>query len=192
MHALWIESNSSWTAARGAWPGMTLRTIAGDAVVVSGVQVVEVACTTYNFEVEDTQCYFVGERGILVHNGPGPSVFADNVTRRFTQIYEVLEMMVVNGAEMEVPIYGGKTVDRLKTRFQAHLDEKPAWRAKFEARKLRIRMVFEGEWTAYETAVWEKHAIEKLRKINPRIENKMNPISERNFNTYREQHLPCK
>jgi hypothetical protein len=192
MHAVWVESNSSWTATRGMWPGMTLRTLAGDAITVSGVHVVDVECTTYNFEVEDTRCYFVGERGILVHNGPKPSVFADNATRLPTKIYKVIETKVVNGIEVDVAIYGGKTVDPLKTRFQGHLNEKPAWKRKFEAGKLRIELVTEGEWTAFETAVWEKHTIEKLRKDNPKIENIENPISEANFDKYRERHVPCK
>jgi hypothetical protein len=199
MHAFWVESAAAWMPARAFWPGMTVRSLDARELAVEGVEIADAVSATYNLEIAETHTYFVGEPGILVHNGGGDSIWA-STTKQDVRIYQVIERRLQGGLEIEepvaveadIPIYGGKTVETPEERFAGHLAEKPDWKAKWKAGKLRIQVVAEGYWDPYETAVWEKHVIEKLRTVNPNIENVANPISEESFETFREQHVPCK
>jgi hypothetical protein len=97
----------------------------------------------------------------------------------------------VNGAKVEIVIYVGQTEQTLAQRFSAHLRDKANWKAKFDERRLRIEPEETGLWTKYETAVWEKHTIEKYKKANPDLENAGNPIGKDKFEKFQDLHMPC-
>lgn len=72
LHRFWAESEHAWIDAVELAPGMTLHLQDGRSAEVQQVTVRELAEpeTTYNLEVEGEHNYFVGEDGVLVHNGP--------------------------------------------------------------------------------------------------------------------------
>jgi hypothetical protein len=190
MHRFFVSGG--WTPARRLWPGTTLQDIAGQAVVVDRVNVEEIETDTYNLEVETTHNYYVGERPVLVHNGTGDDSAFAITTRTQQVIYGIYD------TELQMFIYVGKS-DDIKTRFKEHLRDKPHWRDRAHA--LEPQPLKEGHWTPYETAVWEKHLIEKHRLQNPKLENggpkqkskKVgNPISRASFEKFKDLHIPCK
>ena len=71
-HPFWVESERIWSKAVDLKPGMELRLVSGQSVVVCSVRVDDLGQpeTTYNFEVSHHHNYFVGSNGVLVHNGP--------------------------------------------------------------------------------------------------------------------------
>ena len=127
MHRFWIESLGTWQTARSLWPAMTLRALDGGIACIDHVDSADVCSTTFNLEVAGTHAYFVGERGVLVHNRGGESIFADTGAH-VNRIYRVVETTVVNGAKVKRVIYVGKTDQTLKARFNQHLDKKESWR----------------------------------------------------------------
>lgn len=60
-----------WTTARALRAGDVLVLLNGELVTVEWIdhEILESPIYVYNFEVEDFHTYFVGESGILVHNG---------------------------------------------------------------------------------------------------------------------------
>ncbi|MGE3761107.1 MAG: DUF4157 domain-containing protein [Kofleriaceae bacterium] len=190
MHPFWVEGGS-WRSLRSLWPGMQLRALDGSLPPVESVVVSDCTTATFNLEIEGTHSYFVGAKGILVHNGPPTeSAWAVRVPE-WERIYRVIETKIVNGQKVEVVIYAGKTNQTLGERFKGHLKEKPDWKAKAESDRLRIELEVEGNWTPFETAVWEKHTIEKYKKLNPELENLANPIGEKSFDKFHDLHNPC-
>ncbi len=72
LHRFWVESEQAWIDAIELAPGMTLRLQDGRTAQVQNVTVRELdePEATCNLEVEGEHNYFVGEDGVLVHNGP--------------------------------------------------------------------------------------------------------------------------
>ncbi|MEM7185000.1 MAG: polymorphic toxin-type HINT domain-containing protein [Spirochaetota bacterium] len=66
-HPFWIE-NKGWTEAKDILPGNKLITPEGVLEVLSNHQKYVSDISVYNFEVEETHSYFVGEIGFWVHN----------------------------------------------------------------------------------------------------------------------------
>ena len=65
VHRFW-KSGVGWVMARDLKPGDPVRAIGGVVrVVATGHDAVQ---PVYNLEVADGRCYFVGERGVLVHD----------------------------------------------------------------------------------------------------------------------------
>ena len=188
-----FRADGTWLAARALWPGTRLHALDATAPAVDRIEVDDVVSETYNLEIARTHTYFVGARGVLVHNG-GPngddSIFAD-LTKRQESIYRVEETTIVNGAKVTTVIYVGQTEQTLEERLRDHLAKRPEWRALSDEDRLRIVPVEEGFWTKYETAVWEKHFIVKYKAINPSLENVSNPIGKEKFEKFHDLHMPC-
>lgn len=75
-HLYWEESSGSWITAAELEPGMVVRLESGGTDVVRNVREQPGLVEVYNFEVASEHNYFVGESGVLVHNG-GPDSFDD-------------------------------------------------------------------------------------------------------------------
>jgi len=152
-----------------------------------------VVSPTLNLEIADLHNYFVGRNGLLVHNGSPRPNFRD-LTKRPNRIYRIVETLP-DGKERV--IYVGKTrqggLDDVHTRFQGHLRKKPEWRG----RNLRPEQVHSGEWTEFETAVWEKHILEKYKKIASDkqeghiVENDAEPIAQETFKKLKRNFRGC-
>jgi RHS repeat-associated protein len=71
MHPFWVESKSAWILAIDLEPGDIVRCVDGALRAIDDIQVraLEVPETTYNLEISIDHNFFVGEAGILVHNG---------------------------------------------------------------------------------------------------------------------------
>jgi hypothetical protein len=179
MHRFWVDDTRRWTGAQDLNAGMLLRASDGLIARVGAVHVRAQQSATYNLEVNGTHNYFVGERGVLVHNGTE----FESLTKVSTEIYEVLNLQ-------DKVVYVGKTVQGADVRFSSHLNTKADWREL----GYRVRVRRKGMWDAYETAVWEQHYIEHNGgvKIGSRLENEINALTPENYDLYKEfGHNPC-
>jgi len=68
-HPIWAR-DSGWVAARDLLPGDEVFTSAGGWLRVSSGTWLTRSQTVYNLDVEEADSYFVGERGVWVHNNP--------------------------------------------------------------------------------------------------------------------------
>lgn len=66
-HPFMTEGNR-WIQAGDLKPGDRVLRLAGDVVTVKSVSRLSGKFATYNFEVADYHTYFVGEKGVWVHN----------------------------------------------------------------------------------------------------------------------------
>ena len=66
----------------------------------------------------------------------------------------------------------------LKKHLKEKVPRKADWRQKYDNGQLRIKEIASGNWTDYETAVWEKHFIdEAVNKGYPLVNDlKAHPI----------------
>jgi hypothetical protein len=69
-HLIWSEDRQAWVPVRCLRRGERLQTLKGMTRVVSYTMTDRVE-PVYNFEVEGSHCYRVGESGVLVHNMSG-------------------------------------------------------------------------------------------------------------------------
>lgn len=65
-HPVWSLSSDDWVSAGDLYPGESIATIDGSAMVVGTVPASE--RTVYNLEVLGHHTYFVGDDGVWVHN----------------------------------------------------------------------------------------------------------------------------
>ena len=196
MHPYWVENLNQWVPASEIEPGMSLQTATGNSVKVEFTKVYTSESTTYNLTVSQAHNYYVGHLGVLVHNGnedEKSSNFA-NTTKKAAKIYEIVD----SSSGKEVIIYRGKTTQKtVEFRFKQHLaddaSKKGDWQQKYREGELSIREIASGNWTDYETAVWEKHYIDEgLAKGYPLVNDlKAHPISEQKYNEYKHLHSPC-
>jgi RHS repeat-associated protein len=91
-HQFWVESDKQWIEASHLEVGMSIRLKDGRVVPVESVAIreLEEPEATFNFIVEDEHNYYVGEDGILVHNGypespkyPPPTQVGENFQLNF-------------------------------------------------------------------------------------------------------------
>ncbi len=75
-HPYWEKTTRRWLRADELRPGMMVRLRDGRAEEVRSVGERDGLTEVHNFEVADDHNYFVGESGVLVHNG-GPESFGD-------------------------------------------------------------------------------------------------------------------
>jgi hypothetical protein len=193
LHPFWVESSSKWLSASQLESGMTLKTITDNSITIDFAKTYAYQSATYNLEVCQAHNYFVGTTGVLVHNGDESSNFADT-TKKSAKIYEIID----SSSGKDVVVYRGKTVqDTVEQRFKQHLSDDAAkkadWSTKFKERELRIRPIAGGNWTDYETAVWEQHFIDDaVAKGHPIVNDLTSPpISENRYNQYKHLHSPC-
>ncbi|ACK72522.1 AAA ATPase containing von Willebrand factor type A (vWA) domain [Gloeothece citriformis PCC 7424] len=195
LHQFWVENSKEWLPACTLETGMNLRSVGENSIPVDFAKTYDAQSTTYNLEVSQVHNYFVGTLGILVHNGGDDkaSNFEDT-TKKSAKIYEIVDL----SPGKEVIIYRGKTTqDSVNDRFKQHLNDdatkKLNWMEKYKQGELTIREIARGDWTDYETAVWEKHFIdEALSKNYPLVNDlRAHPISQEKYQQYKHLHSPC-
>jgi hypothetical protein len=163
-----------WLEAAKLEPGVTVIDCEQHWRVVASVAIVATEEVTYNIEVEELHTYFVGERGLLVHN----SGFESTV-KTYTEIYIVKD---VSGKV----VYVGQTVQGIDVRYNQHLgDGHPHWKNGYTKER-----AFGGNWTAYGAAVWEQHYID-LNGGLKKLENSKVAISADKYAQYKNLHNPC-
>lgn len=212
-HLFWDAGNRQWVAACDLTAGSRLKGGDGGEIVVQSVSVAERHSTTYNLEVEEHHTYYVGERGVLVHNGDS----TDNsrflkTERKDTRIYLIYDKR--QGHAPQHPsvayqvIYVGKTFqgEDPMDRFEQHLKEgetraqsgqktsKQDWRKLYDQGHIVVVEINGGNWTEFETAVWEQHYITMLggpktqgnpNRDNTALENKRNELTRETYDEYR-------
>jgi hypothetical protein len=189
---------------------MQLRLINCDLVRVESVETYAAEENTYNFEVEELHNYFVTSSGFLVHNGDGDGQISGfEKTDNFpAQIYEI------RNTDTGEIIYVGKTIQGSDTRFEKHindpksavydyinnpkssgyipLDDPLRTAPNFPKNILESNIVKQGNWTAYETAIWEQYHINKHGGIDGnQLINRINAITPEKFVLYSQVHNPC-
>jgi Pretoxin HINT domain len=80
-HPFWVV-NKGWTSAQHLQAGDLLFQLSGGWLRVGSATWAQERATVYNFEVENTHSYFVGELGALVHNSCWEKL-AEHVADRF-------------------------------------------------------------------------------------------------------------
>jgi hypothetical protein len=80
-HPFWVV-NKGWTSAQHLQAGERLFQLSGGWLRVGSATWAQERATVYNFEVENTHSYFVGELGALVHNSCWEKL-AEHVADRF-------------------------------------------------------------------------------------------------------------
>jgi hypothetical protein len=189
-HPFWLATNGSWQAAKALVPGDVLQGLHGQHTVDS-IQIKDSVSPTVNIEVDDLHNFFVGATPLLVHNGTNRPDFSD-VVKRPNRIYQIVEVLP-DGSKRT--IYIGKTrqggLDDITTRFEQHIAKKPAWKKLYDKGLLYPETVAEGTWTEFETAVWEKHHIDKLRSQGIELENDAEPVSDVTFKKYKSNFKGC-
>ena len=200
LHRFWNLSDGSWAQARRLFCGDRLLRRDGQAIRVDSVAAVADACETFNLEISGIHNYFVGETGVLVHNGDADdeltaaareSKFVSG-ERVPTKIYLVLKK---NANGQFEPFYVGKTFQGEKgsvlERFEQHLAGKEDWKSSFERGELKIEPIKEGTWTEFETAVWEEHYIRYyggLKKENGSLVNARHELTRETYEEYKDGH----
>jgi hypothetical protein len=208
LHSFWSDTDQQWKEARKLWPGDTLLTVNERPIPVCSVEPIFLNSPTFNLEVNGIHNYFVGTGGVLVHNGVEALVeeSAADVAHKFTsgvkkpsRIYLVQER-IPGTQDQWRPLYVGKTVQGgegdVETRFKQHLEKKAEWLKAKEEGRLRSVEIESGNWTEFETAVWEEHYIRQfggLKKENGTLENARHEITSETYNEYRDGygHNPC-
>ena len=196
QHQFWIE-NSKWLSAENLQPGMKLFNLNCHNNLIENVKIEPKTSITYNFEVLENHNYFVGSIGILVHNGDGNASAFEDQTKKKAKIYEIVK--IDPQTNQEKIVYRGKTTqESVNDRFKEHLREtsdprKANWKQLNEDRLLFVREIDDGNWTNYETAVWEQHYIDDaLDKGYPLVNDLSTPpISQKSYNQYKPLHQPC-
>jgi hypothetical protein len=211
-HPYWVESENQWLRAVDIQEGMILRSINGDLLTVQSIITYESEENTYNFEVDQLHNYFVSSSGILVHNGDGNTSGFETTGTFPTDIYQVKDLKTG-----EV-IYVGKTIQGSDTRFEHHitdpksavydyinnptskgyippdhpLRQSPNFPKNLIDTMIESKPVRSGEWTRYETAVWEQHYINKNGGVGGgQLINRINAITPEKLVLYSKGHNPC-
>jgi hypothetical protein len=186
-----VEGEAEWLPAARLQPGMLLRLVDGQLATVQTVEVRLAEESTFNLEVEEQHNFFVGERGVLVHNGTDRSAFESTV-EVYTHIYEVKL-----GGKV---VYVGKTVHPdVNMRLLEHINDPNSalymkefgGNATLADCPYRIDSVRAGTWTPYETAVNEQHFIDR-NGGKAALRNSIDAITVENYQRYRDLHNACR
>jgi hypothetical protein len=177
---------------------MTLRLMNGELTQVNAIDIVLTEENTYNFEVEKEHNYFAGKSGILVHNGGGDSTQESSFLQTETFNSEIYTVTDPNTGRV---IYVGKTIGGTDGRLIQHINDpksalyipkdSPLRQASnFPSNVYDTDVVARGNWTRYETAVWEQHLIDQNGGVD-NLRNKINAITPEKFELYGRLHNPC-
>ena len=93
-HRFYSETRQDWVAAGELRVGELLRTWSGQAVTVESISLKAAEHRVYNLEVEQEHHFFVGESGVLVHNG-----YADEVRFKRWQRGQPIDKPLPDGSE---------------------------------------------------------------------------------------------
>ncbi len=209
-HPFWDPRGLQWVEACELKAGMVVQDSTGASVVLADVQVDRAPTATYNLEIADYHTYFVGETGILVHNGSGTEPRFLETERKKTRIYIIYDLRP--GRSPQDPrfahcvIYVGKTFqgeDPMK-RFYQHLQQgqaqaqaghttsKAQWQSLHARGQIIVVEIAGGDWTEFETAVHEQHFITMAGGPNTQgnphhtfLENLRNEITRETYEEYR-------
>jgi hypothetical protein len=192
QHYFYLHDQKRWVQARQLYPGLRLRGMDGAPCAIGGVRTIRESTVTHNLTVAEYHTFFVGRRGVVVHNEePGELSNFASKDRAPGWIYGIKDK-----ATGEI-IYVGKTrqVGGIDSRFRQHMQKKGWTRTEYEWVSLK-----EGEWTDFETAVHEQHEMmirggpKSLNDKTPLL-NEISAITEEKFNEYRKPefgHNPCR
>lgn len=186
LHPFWAEDRGEWMPAWRLWEGHRLLAVDGGSVAVEAVEPRQAESPTYNLEVEGAHCFFVGERGVLVHNGRGRKSGFEKMERKPVTIYAVRDVLT---GEI---IYVGQTTQPLRRREGQHRAKRSAWKARGE--ELEFFEIERKHLTRYEAAVRELHHIKQLMLAGHPLENDRtkDPIGGEKFQRYQSLHDPCR
>lgn len=200
-HPVWVPSAGRYLPA-GTFSKQTEVQCVDGTKNIEAVRHIAAPSPTLNLEVGELHNYHVGTAGVRVHNGNGdsPSLRSyRNPARRRTWIYAVEERV---GPGQYRTIYVGKTYNDVQGRFvSGHLAElddarKARWLALRDADatsplsepRIRSRAIASGEWNNAETAVWERHMIDRHGGLDA-LENRGNPMTRETFDRLRREGL---
>ena len=83
-------------------------------------------------------------------------------------------------------VYVDKTIQGVDTRFQQHINSDHAqWAKGYTPETFKS-----GDWTPYESAVWEQHFMD-LNGGTEALTNANNAITEAKYYKYKGLHNPC-
>lgn len=109
-HRFWEEKSQRWTPALELESGMVVRRMDGTTCPIIGLSTEKVSNQqTFNFTVEDCHNYFVGESGVLVHNGGEAT-------------HLVYFGFAPTDVEFTTAIYVGRTEDLLDRQYKHRVD----------------------------------------------------------------------
>jgi hypothetical protein len=192
-HPFWLEHQRTWRRADGLSSGDVVRTVSGESALDEVAPEPRIS-PTVNLIVEGCHNYFVGRDSILVHNGTPRPDFND-LTKRSVFIYRVERFDPATGNW--VPIYIGKTRETVQRRFAKHLADKPEWSKMHDQKTaggepmLRSVQETSGQWTEFETAVWENHKIKEYRAKGFELENEATPVNKDTFDRLKRFFQGC-
>jgi hypothetical protein len=209
-HRFWVENAEAWIVAADLVPGMTLRNVDGEEVVILKVTVRDEKTDTFNFEVMGEHNYFAGPSAVLVHNQNPPSVapfteldklpldkipkyiqesefFTEREVIRKYSFYEIRDIR----GEKPVPVYVGQTVNPLD-RERAHVNTKLKQNG-FDPKDFDFKTIDEDKpMNPYQAHAREQHYLKErgtkgIQLKNKQgqmvtIGNKINAIGKRKFN----------
>jgi Pretoxin HINT domain/Annexin len=209
-HPFWVGNQSKWINAEHLDPNTTLQNLNNQPVKITSVHLSAAVTATYNLEVDETHTYYVGQQGVLVHNSDlngdvNPNSRFMKSNRQRTRIYQIMDTSDPKNPKV---IYIGKTYqgsqgDMMK-RFAQHLAEagdnaaKARWQKLEREGKLKKTVIRAGEWTEFETAVWEQHYItlnggpqtqDNPKRKTTTLENRRNEMTEETYRRYKDAAL---
>jgi hypothetical protein len=188
-HRIWVDDEQGWIEAGELKVDMKLLGVNGHHKTIKSIEQINLQSPIYNFEVETDHNYFVGDFGVLVHNGPGPkfptSVY-NNQTPRETKIYRYFDPVT------KETYYVGKTVQGAEKRASQHTLEKGLQKL-LDDGKIKYQVIEEGSWNAFQTAAREQHyimALESKTQKGMHFWNKINALSKAKFD-YFSKFIKC-
>jgi hypothetical protein len=175
IHPFYLVDDKKWVPACDLRPGMQLLDKDLQPRLIDNAEHMGTHEDTYNITVDEFHTFFVGEAGLLVHNT------AYSSTIKFP--------MIIYGVRNQVTqqiVYVGKTTQGIDVRFQQHINgAHPEWANGYTSEPLG-----KGNWTSYESSVWEQHHIDVNGGLNA-LENQRSAISETSYYQFKSQFNPC-
>ncbi len=181
-HRFWLPEKKIWQVASKLLITDMLLSKKAKQIKIDKLVIVDEIKDTYNLEVQDNPNYYVGKNALLAHNATKISKFASK-EKIFVEFYELID------SKKEV-LYVGQTIQKRTAREAQHLnDTKKPWRNKIKG----SFEIYPKQWmTPYEAAVVEMYEM-NYRGGKTGLFNKVNPISKRKFNKFKDLGFnPCK
>jgi hypothetical protein len=191
-----LSGTRQWRPARLLYPGLKLCGTGGP-VQIRTVRLRPKRISTANLIVTPDHVYRVGRAAVLVHNGDGDTR-PSNWTSRHREVQRIY--VVYARDNPDVILYVGRTnKPSVGGRFSEHLrsESKQLADVAWTSETHEVKEVASGEWTDYETAIWEEHVIRKyggLKKENSgsTLINDIHAISDSQIRRHADLHNPCR
>jgi hypothetical protein len=202
-HRFWIEGDQDWLDAKDITKGMSVRMLDGSIQKVIDIHCEEVVCDTFNFSVVKQHNYYVGKKGILVHNDSKFAVVDKFASAVYSIVYNG-EVVYVGQTIQNQGDYMARIADHIQDGrfddiFQAEglsksiddidwfLDEI------IDVRPMDLKNgLAKMDLTPFELSVWEQYYINMYGGSDglPRY-NKIRAITEEKYMNYWQYHNPC-